>query len=199
MVKKIYLGVYIERMDLIIDIIFRLYNIYRVGEEALPHAIGNEPIVKITCAKYPVKLTKILNMLSDKRFEQSIHDYGYEQLSSLQIIINDTYILEKGFRPRIRRCAKPPTGQTVDIDLPTHFMGTTINDFVKETKQHMGEEMFQNYSFTMNNCQHFVWACLVANHLTDDMPDIRECHVDKIVQAWLEKWLSDAIIEILDR
>jgi hypothetical protein len=182
-------------MNSILDFFLLLPDIYSL-EKSLPYTIRNEPIVKITYATYPVKLVRILNSISDGRLEESIRYCGYEQSNfHIIIIINDTYALKKGFRPMIQHLRKPPVGNTTDIDLPEHFMGTTINDFVRNTKEYMGDEMFLNYSLTMNNCHDFIWACLVANHLTDNIPKL---HIEKIVQVWLEKWLSDIIIGFLD-
>jgi hypothetical protein len=96
----------------------------------------------------------------------SFQNIEYDQLFHLGIIFNNSILLEKNSIVNMEINPKlPKDTEFINIQFNNSI---SINQFIKNTLQDIGEQKFFNYSSYDNNCQDFALSLLYANGINDD-------------------------------
>jgi hypothetical protein len=123
--------------------------------------VGNERIYTITIFRSPIT-SMIKNILE----LASLQNIEYDQLFHLGIIFNNHVLLEKN--SIINMEINPKMSKNTEFINIQFNQSITINQFIKNGLQYMGEQKFFNYSSYDNNCQDFALSLLKANGINDD-------------------------------
>jgi len=123
--------------------------------------VGNERIYTITIFRSP-----ITNMIKNILELASLQNIEYDQLFHLGIIFNNHVLLEKN--SIINMEINPKMSKNTEFINIQFNQSITINQFIKNGLQYMGEQKFFNYSSYDNNCQDFALSLLKANGINDD-------------------------------
>jgi hypothetical protein len=123
--------------------------------------VGNERIYTITIFRSPIT-SMIKNILE----LASLQNIEYDQLFHLGIIFNNHVLLEKN--SIINMEINPKMSKNTEFINIQFNQLITINQFIKNGLQYMGEQKFFNYSSYDNNCQDFALNLLYANGINDD-------------------------------
>jgi hypothetical protein len=123
--------------------------------------VGNDRIYTITIFRYPIN-SMIKNILE----LTSLQSIPYDNLFHLGLIFNNQVLLEKNsiinmeINPRL-----PKDTEFVNMSFNQLI---SINQFINNTLNFMGQDKFFTYSAYDNNCQYFALNLLYANGINDD-------------------------------
>ena len=123
--------------------------------------IGNDRIYTITIFRYAIN-SMIKNILE----LTSLQTIPYDNLFHLGLIFNNKVLLEKNsiinmeINPRL-----PKDTEFVNMSFNQLI---SINQFINNGFQFMGQDKFFTYQSTSNNCQDFAISLLIANGINDD-------------------------------
>jgi hypothetical protein len=130
---------------------------------------GNETIKSLEVCREPVAsgVATALNLVSLGTFNKAKNELGYDNFFHLFLVAE----MSSGTKIRIER--NEVVNMTTNIGendkrerMPVNLLGKTItlNEFMENTKQKMGDT-FLKYDARTMNCQHFVQGCLEGNGL----------------------------------
>jgi len=123
--------------------------------------VGNDRIYTITIFRYSIN-SIIKNILE----LTSLQSIPYDNLFHLGLIFNNQVLLEKNsiinmdINPRL-----PKDTEFVNMNFNQSI---SINQFINNTLNFMGQDKFFTYSAYDNNCQYFALNLLYANGINDD-------------------------------
>lgn len=134
----------------------------------LLNKVGNETITKMEIVRYPIKLSKIFNLISLGRYQKFIEQNGFDKLFHLSLYLNDKYILEKNevINMEIDNPLSVNESESMSVNLSSKQI--TFNELLDKTKSYMGDKNFSNYDARKNNCQVFITSVLKSNGLLTD-------------------------------
>ena len=126
---------------------------------------GNESIVRITIARHPLSSVKLWAI---DTFTQSMNKpQSYDLLFHLQYLLTlsngKIVTFEKTQSPTLWVGVKAHD-QMEFLDVPIDH-AISLNELVANTYNYMGNDRFNSYQASTNNCQSFGIAMLVSNHL----------------------------------
>lgn len=175
---------------------------------------GEEEITSIKLGREPIKsaIASVMELISLGEFSKSQEKRGYDAFFHLYLILNDKYVLEKNQNVNYKSYTPNDNEEIFDVSLSGNT-GNTINEFIKNGEQFMGENKYwQGYNPLVNNCQKWVESNLQANDVdskaakdfyyqdTEDLIQAIEPNVQDFLEettdvaSGLEKfisWLSD--------
>jgi hypothetical protein len=128
---------------------------------------GEEEITAIEIGRIPLmkEIASAMNLITSGKFDESKKNRGYDDYFHLFLVINGKYRLEKNQTVNVM------TGYSEKDNEERYVVsgkpkGKTINDFLKNTEEEMGENDFwQNYDGLVKNCQNWVMQNLKANNV----------------------------------
>jgi len=125
--------------------------------------VGNEKIKSISIFRYPINYI-IKNILEIS----SIQKINYDKLFHLGLIFNNNILLEKNSLINMEINYKLPNN-TEFVNVNFNFNESiTINEFINNGLQYLGNNKFFSYSAYNNNCQDFALSLLIANKINDN-------------------------------
>jgi hypothetical protein len=102
-------------------------------------------------------------------WNKSRHEFGYDKLYHLGLIINRRYITQRLSRVTVTlKDADSPGTEFMEVDLKNNANELfTIKSMLQKTERSVGPNVFFKYDSFKNNCQNFVLNILVANGLNN--------------------------------
>ena len=145
------------------------YN-FRPQDRKILEQDGNEQITLIKIVREPVHkiVNSIMNGITLGKFNEIKKEKGYDSFFHLFLIVqlsNNKYVrIEKNEVIALTLKSDNNSGnndsmQTIPQNHPS------LNQFLKNTENYMGQDKFFKYDGVLNNCQDFVLAMLQANGL----------------------------------
>ena len=132
---------------------------------------GSEEVTTLTVRRAPVgsMLHTALNAISMGTWSKSRHEFGYDKLYHLGLIINRRYITQRLSRVTVTlKDADSPGSEFMEVDLKNNVNELfTIKSMLQKTERSVGANVFFKYDSFKNNCQNFVLNILVANGLNN--------------------------------
>ena len=123
--------------------------------------VGNEKIKSISIFRYPINYV-IKNILEIS----SIQKINYDKLFHLGLIFNNNILIEKNSLINMEINYKLPNN-TEFVNVNFNF-NESINEFINNGLQYLGNNKFFSYSAYNNNCQDFALSLLIANKINDN-------------------------------
>jgi hypothetical protein len=145
--------------------------------------VGDENIEKIKIVRYPIKLSKIFNLISLGTYQTFIKKFGLDKLFHLSLYINDKYVIEKNqvINMEVDNPLSVENAESLDVSVNNKI---TFNELLEKTKALMGDKNFTNYNARNNNCQVFITSILKSNSLLNsENNDFINQDVEQILSA----------------
>lgn len=128
---------------------------------------GSDTVKSLRIVRSPISrvVEKVVQWLSLGTFESALKSLGYDKAVHLALEINGEYTLDK--REVVTLEQKLPYSgleyaETMDVPVTKAI---TFQQLFDNTRKHMGDRKFSNYSAMKNNCQDFVLGVLAGNGL----------------------------------
>jgi hypothetical protein len=132
---------------------------------------GSEEVTSLTVRRAPVgsMLHTALNAISMGTWNKSRHEFGYDKLYHLGLIINRRYITQRLSRVTVTlKDADSPGTEFMEVNLKNNANELfTLKSMLQKTERSVGANVFFKYDSFKNNCQNFVLNILVANGLNN--------------------------------
>jgi hypothetical protein len=126
---------------------------------------GHERIVSLSIARVPINsvVKKIIDLASHGELEKNRQMLNYDHIYHLQIIINQSFILEKNSIIEVKPFGAFPA-HTHTLRVPITSM--TIESFIINAVKKIGPTIYR-YNPQGQNCQQFVMNLLDSNNLNN--------------------------------
>jgi hypothetical protein len=161
---------------------------------------GEEEITSIKLGREPIKsaIASVMELISLGEFSKSQEKRGYDAFFHLYLILNDKYVLEKNQNVNYKSYTPNDNEEIFDVSL-SGLKGKTINEFIKNGEQFMGENKYwQGYNPLVNNCQKWVESNLQANDVDSEAAkDFYYQDTEDLIQA-IEPNVQDFLEETTD-
>jgi hypothetical protein len=167
-------GIVSDTFDALKSRAIRTLETLRHGRTGLPPNMekvlgqyGNESIIGITIARHPLSSVKLWVI---DNFTQFMNKPPNDILFHLQYILT----LSNGKLVTFEKTQAPSLWVGVKAHDQMEFLNVPIdhaislNELVSNTFNYMGNDKFNSYQATTNNCQSFGIAMLVSNHLATE-------------------------------
>jgi hypothetical protein len=127
---------------------------------------GDDTIRTLTIARVPINeaIRNVINIASKGELEKNMQYLNYDNIYHLQLVINQTFILEKNSIIEVK-----PFGvyspHTAVIRVPLNI-NITISTFITHAIKKTGPQIFR-YNPAGHNCQNFVMSLLDGSNLNN--------------------------------
>lgn len=164
---------------------------------ALLQQIGNEPVRSVYIFRKPIDQEPYFNFLTFNGYKQALKKLGYDKMYHTGLVLNDKYLFHKQevvsisiLTPKYKKTFQDIVILNVPPDL-------TIQEFVDNTRNYMGNFNFSVYTADVHNCQEFAFAALQANKI--NYSSVKNWKQDTKTlfsllpdyASWLSQWMTD--------
>ena len=133
----------------------------------------------------------ISNRLSNEHYDKLFHLYSVFELEN-----GVRLLVEKNSTPNIS-VKLPPTLHNDDFERISHIPNITLNQFLNNAIQKMGQDNFWRYSPQTQNCQDFILGLLHSNNIHQSEKFIKQ-NVDSIFESHKELHVRKALNTLTD-
>jgi hypothetical protein len=125
---------------------------------------GSEPVTSLFLRRAPVraKINAILEGITLGTWNKTRHEYGYDDIFHVGIIVNRIYVIQRiGRVAYTLRDEDQERSEFMEIPLGNNNRGNlagnlTVADLLIKTLERVGKDKFFRYDSFYNNCQHFL-------------------------------------------